>query len=377
MESIGLLDPMTTLQNRWYNGLAKALGLSRATFQISLPAAPLPASDPGLWAFQDALPPDSLTFNRTVLGGDTFFGEYAAVAGEMEFSQADFAKDIGEENDRAWTEYLETVQPPPTPAQLPQVFYDWASLYAPDAVAVGVADLTEMALIDAGQQALQPYLGPGAKPADFHGTYADLVRRLGVSPGAAVSFDSATASPDVSGTWTGGRDTGIAGLWTGASPTSRLSRKLALRPVRVQAAFQGWTVWTTTPGAWYDSSLFNTACRCTGTPPWPVDADPTWAQEFGPNGSFVRVAAALIAVDGVDATITSAAAFDAAEQQRIREQAPLGLWPFYAASGDAVANAVSFDASGRMTIKTTIRKGSPVVLGANVLGISQYLGGAA
>lgn len=373
MESLGLLDPMTTLQNRWYNGLAKALGLSRAMFQVSVPAAPLPASDTGLWAFQDALPPDSLTFNRSLLGGDTFFGEYAAVAGEMEFPQADFAKDIGEENYLAWEAYLATVQPPPTPAQLPQVFYDWAIINAPDAVAAGVSDLTEMALIDAGQQALQPYLGPGAKPVDFHGTYADLVRCLGVSPGAAVSFDSATSSPDVSGTWTGGKDTGIVGLWTGASTTARLSRKFALRSVHVQAAFQGWTVWTTTPGAWYDSSLFNIAYRASGSPPWPVDADPTWAQEFGPGGSFAHVGASLIAVDGVDATITSAAAFDAAEQQRIREQAPLGLWPFYAPSGGAVANAVSFDASGRMTIKTTIRRGSPAVLGLNVLGISQYL----
>jgi len=87
------------------------------------------------------------------------------------------------------------------------------------------------------------------------------------------------------------------------------------------------------------------------------------------------VAASLAVVDGVDATITSGAAFNAADQQAIRARAPLGLWPFYAPSGGAVANEVSFDASGRMTARTTIRRGSPVVLGANVLGISRYLGG--
>ena len=369
------MDAMTILQNRWYNGLTGSLPLSPATFQISLPAAPLPPSDLGLWGAQDALPPGSLTFNRAVFGGDTFFCEYAAVAGELDFPKADFAKDIGPENYRNWIAYLATVQPPPTPEQLPEVFFEWASLYAPDVVAAGVADLTEMALIDAGQQALQPYLGPGAKPADFHGTWADLLRTLGASPGARLSFDSAAASPDVNRTWTGGVDAGVGGLWTGAAPTSRLSRKFASHRVRVEAAFQAWTVWVSTPGAWYDSSLLNTAYRCSGTPPWPADADPAWDQEFGPDGTFNLVAASLAVVDGVDATITSGAAFNAADQQAIRARAPLGLWPFYAPSGGAVANEVSFDASGRMTARTTIRRGSPVVLGANVLGISRYLGG--
>lgn len=372
---MNILDLMTVLQNRWYNGLTAGLGLSPSLFQISLPASPIPPSDTSLWTFQDALPPDSLTFNRAVLGGDTFFGEYAAVAGELEFPQADFAKDIGEQNYLAWMAYLATVQPPPTPEQLPALFYEWASLYAPDAVAAGVSDLTEMALIDAGREALQPYLGSGAKPVDFHGTWADLLRRLGASPGASLSFDSSTTSPVVSGTWTGGLNTGVAGLWTGAASTTRLSRKFAVNRVRVAAAFQAWAVWASTPGGWYDSSLLNTAYRCSGTPPWPADADPTWAEELGPGGSLDHLTASLVVVDGVDATISSGASFDADSQELIRERVPLGLWPFYAPSGGPVANAVTFDASGRMTIKTTIRKGSPVVLGANVLPISQYLGG--
>lgn len=367
------IDLMITLQNRWYNGLLGNLPLSPQMFQISRPAAPLSASDAALWACQNVNPPASLTFDRSAAASLSFFDDYAAVAIEMQFPECDFAQDIGEANAKAWTTYLATVQPPPTPDQLPLLFQSWAIMYAPGVVEVGVADLTEMALIGDGQQALAPYLGPHARPADFLGTWSDLLRTLNASSGASVAFDSRTASPDVKSTWTGGQDQGVCGLWTGSDRASRPSRRFAASRVTVNARFKSSTVWTSTPGPWYDSSLLHTAWSNQASPPWPANPDPTWSEVFGPEGSLLRRISALVVVDGVDAVITSDTAYDSITQQRIQQNADKGLWPFYAPSGGAVSNTVTFGQTG-MRIETSMQPGHPVVLGENVIGIGRYLG---
>jgi hypothetical protein len=373
-----LVGPMTALQNRWYHGLTSGLARSPQSFQIAAPAIAIGPADASLWAQDDLLPPPSLTFDRSRGGADTLFAEYAAMASQLDFPQADFAGDIGADNYAAWTKYLRTVKPPPTANQLPSVFQRWAMVYAPAVAAVGAADLTQMAWIADAQAALAPYQGPDARLPDFAPTYAVLVATLAACPGGRVSFDSATTSGDVRDTWTGGADAGVQGLWAGAAPVSRLALTFARRRVTVSADLAHWTVSVPAPGRWYDSSILNLALSSSAAPPWSQDPDPTWEELFGATGALRWIAGALVVADGLQATITSDARYRPSDQRLVLANAARGLWPFYLADdgGDTVATTVRFDAQGRLTATVTTAPGVPLVLGADVLAVERYLGHA-
>jgi hypothetical protein len=366
---------MVALQNRWYKSLVGALPLDPSMFQLVQPSGPMSPTDQALWTSLDVIPPASLTFNRSILGAAQFFTEYAPMVSQIQFPQTALEQEIGEQNYQAWSAYLATLSPAPSDNQLPALFQNWAARNAPSVASAGVAFLSRLVLLDAAQQALAPYQGPNAKPADFTGSYADLIQTLKASSGRDVSFDSSRTSGDVRNTWTGGVDIGVDGLWAGSGTNARLSRKFAASRVTVSAQFRAYAQWTAVPGAWYSSSLLNVAHSSQATPPWVANADPSWNDLFGPGGSMVRALASIVVVDGTNITITSDAVFSATDQQVILDCAPLGFWPFYVPTlGGSVSNLVSFGSSGGMEIEIVTQPGNPLVIGANVLGIAQFLG---
>ena len=368
---------MTDLQNRWYNGVVGGLGLSPQGFQLNAPATLLPPIDDGLWATQNAIAPAWLTFPRGRCRGDEMLAEYAAVVGQLTLPESTFAQDIGAQTFAKWSLYLAGLDPAPGPAELPAIFQQWAMLWAPDVATIGTEDLTSMALEAAAQDALAPYLGPGAKPVDFARGYADLVAVLAASPGAGIQFDSSAVPGDVTKTWAAGVDAGVGGLWAGACASCRLSRAFAAGAVTVTATFERWTRSVCTPGPWYDSSALGIALRTAGAAPWPADANPTWEQVFGAGGSMRRLTTALVVVDGIQATVTCDAPVREADQAAIVAAAPAGIWPFYLPAGDAgVTSSVSFDARGALRVEVTAEPGHPVVLGQDVVSVEQFLGAA-
>lgn len=369
------VDPMTRLQNRWYNCLVGQLSLSPAMFQIMQPALPLAPTDLSLWASQNLLPPASLTFDRHVESGVLFFDEYNAVASQMQFPESSFAQDIGEENYRAWKTYVNQQSPTPAENQLPALFQQWAAVNAPAVASAGVAALTEMLLANAARQALQPYQGPHAKPVDFTGTSAHLWQTLSQTSGFSLLFDSNALSVDVGNTWTGGKNVGVDGLWAGCSKNSRLSRMFAASRVTLSVLCQSFTVWASIPGSWYNSSWLNIGYSSRATPPWPANANPTWDEVFGPDGSMQRLIASLIVVDGINATVTSDAIYSLTDQHTIITNAPRGLWPFYTPANSANTSVVvTFDEVTGLKLETITQPGHPLVIGVNVLGIAAYLG---
>lgn len=372
-----LLAPMVRLQNRWYNCLVDAFALDRSMFQIVQPSAPMVPADDALWGYLNAIPPASLTYNRSAPGARRWFDQYASMVSQIQFSQTALEQEIGAQNYRAWSAYLATQSPPPPDNLLPSLFQNWAARNAPTVASAGVAFLSRLVLFDAARQALAPYQGPNPKPVGFVGTYADLLHTLGAASGCNVFFDSSVTPANVLGTWTGGVNVGVDGLWAGSGSGSRLSRKFAASKVTVSARLHAYAQWTATPGPWYSSSLLNTAYSSQATPPWRADANPSWSDLFGPNGSMLRLPASLVLMDGGDITVTSDANFGPDAQQTILDNAPLGVWPFYAPTiGSAVSNAVTFAHTGGMEIETVTQPGNPLVIGANVLGIARYLGHA-
>lgn len=370
------MDPMTVLQNRWYNGLVAGLLGDPTLFQIIQPSPPLPHTDSGLWTAENLIPPSSLTFNTCLVGGEHFFDEYAAVVSQLEFPQSQFQQDIGTSVYEAWTEYVGQLPQPPTPDELPELFSEWASIHAPTIAPVGTSDLTELALISTGRQALDPYLGSSALPTNFVGTFAQMLQTIQQSSGMQISFSSNTSS-DVSNTWTHGTDANFYGLWAGSSSHSRLTRAFAQSHITITAQFKGFLVWDSVPGAWYDSSILNIAYSNQSTPPWPENANPSWTDVFGPEGSMQQLIASLVVVDGMNITVTSDVTYSNIDQQTIRIKTSAGLWPFFIPSSHGtVTNSVSFESTSGMQIDTTTQPGNPIVIGANVLGIARYLGHA-
>lgn len=367
---------MIALQHRWYNCLIDALSLDPSMLQLVQPAAPVAPADQALWDFLDVIPPASLTFNPRSLVASRMFDQYAAMVSQAEFPMTTLEQVMGERNFQAWSAYLATLSPTPADDQLPALVQAWTARTDPGVAAASVAFFSRRVFLDAALQALTPYQGPDAQPADFVGTYADAARLLGASPGCEISFDSSVISENAKQTWTDGRGAGTDGLWTGSGGDSRLSCLFAASRVRVSARFNAHVQWTATPGPWYNSSLFNTLFSSRTTPPWRAEANPSWSDLFRPDGSMRRLVASLLLADGGTITVTSDAVFDPEDQRAILDHARLGVWPFYAPTSSAVSNAVTFPRSGGMEIAIVTQPGNPLLIGTNVLGVGRYLGHA-
>lgn len=363
--------PMLALQHCWYNGLTAGLGLSPAMFQLSQPALPIPPSDRGLWDCADTLPPRCLTLRHGAHPARRFFDEYEKLVHRIQPQPGPVAPSLSPGLQAAWLEHLAAQHPAPKASQLPALYQRWAMRNAPSARGEGAAVLARAVLSHAPQRALLPYQGPDARPADFAGTYAALLQTLGYPTDTHFTFDSAAASDDVQETWAGGAEADVEGLWLGGRDAPA-SLRFASSRVTVDVRFQALAVWTATPGDWYHSSLLNLAYSSRTAPPWTAAED--WDSFFGPEGSMRYLVASLVIVSGLRTSLTSSASYDKSEQEAVRRQAQQGLWPFYIPGSSAATSSVEFDGSSHLRIETGTQAGLPLVLGANVLGISRYLG---
>ncbi len=119
------LEPITILQNRWYNSLVTHLRLDRSLFQIRYPLDPIIRSNQDLWAMQNIIPPLSLTFNSSIHQNELFFDEYTAIVSQIQYPENKFREDIGEEVYQQWLSYLNNITPPPSDNKLPALFRQW------------------------------------------------------------------------------------------------------------------------------------------------------------------------------------------------------------------------------------------------------------
>ncbi|MEU1671103.1 hypothetical protein ABZ752_03595 [Streptomyces roseifaciens] len=370
-------DPMTELQNRWYNAVQKSLPASPSTTQLIQPAPTLAPSDTALWARENTVPPASLTFNRQVAESALFFDAYAAVIQVLSVPESTFVTAIGPGIHQEWLKYLRGLTPRPDEDRLPDVFYAWAMTYHPDVANEGASALRDIVRLGALQRLLRSYQGPPPRPAEYLGGSRELLGMLRDSPPATVSFDSATTSGDVSGTWTGGVNKDCSGLWAGAGRSDAITTGFARSAVTVEAELGAYAVWPVNPDPrWYDSSRLHEAYAKRTSPPWASQPQLHWDRAFGEkSGRLQRAIASLLIVEGLTSVVTSDAAFTSGDQQVIKAEAAAGLWPFFVPTGDGVTNKADFD-KGRTRLETTTPAGKPLVIGAHVLPIARYLGGS-
>jgi len=376
---------VNTLQDQWYNTLAQALA-GNANFQLLQPNGPIPfqATNDLLWQYFNDLPSVSLTNNLNLSTGNQFYSDYTAVLSQLVSNAlTNFQNTLGSYYP-LWQQYLSTLNPFPSLQQLPVVFYQWAIANAPTVAGPGRSAYAA-ALLDPIFQAQTLALNTGGfvnNTPNFTQGVTQLLQQIPNGPSQSISFDSATASSNVTNTWAQGNSGAFFGIFGESdSSSSQLTQIFASARVTATINFtHAITFVASPPGApngWYSSAALGMAEKASsGGAPWTPNANPSWASTFGPGGNMRYFTSALIVVDGIQATITSYASYSAQQQTAITNSSSAGFWPFYWSSGSSsFQQQVSFNASSQMTYTQTSPTGNPVVLGALVQPASQYLGG--
>ena len=376
------------LQNGWYNGFLQGMGQSPNSFQIIQPAPPIAsgaAANSTFWAYYNNLPPLSLTQQFLASGGNQFYNNYRALMSALVPSRSvNVEGDIGAANYKKWQNYILSLATPPTMNQLPTLFRNWAMIYAPNVANIGSSDYAAILLdpvATAQNELTLIYTDANGLPLPFNWSlnYGDMVTQLNSSPARQFSFDSSTMNSNVSTSWTKGSNSGFFGLWGGSTTTSSISQQFASSHVTVNASFTNVLVYANTPGLWYYSSAMGLAyANKTGNPWSGGQSSINWDNTFGSNGNMQRFASNLIMATGMNITITSDATYSTLDQQTITSSGHAGFWPFYSGgSSSSSTNTATFDEQGHMTITTSSIPGVPIVLGVNVLPVSQFVGHSA
>jgi hypothetical protein len=370
------------LQNGFYNALSQGLGFPPGSpFQILQPSSPLVnniQADQLLWNYFNNIPPAALTQNYIASGGNQFFSNYKGLLSALQGTPSTFQQDIGDDVFQAWLKYLGTLTTLPAPSQLGTLFYNWASIYYPSVAIQGASDLNNAALdpiVSAQMEVLMVY---GSKPPDWVPGMAQLVAQLSVSEARSVQFSSSTMNSDVSSAWAQQSTRGLFGLWGGSSSSSQQSQEFASSNVSVDASFGHVTTFAATPGAWYSSAAMGLAFANRSGAPWKSGSPVNWNNSFDANnGNLARFASSLIVADAMNVVVQSDATFSQADQQAIQQNSGAGLWPFYNTnSSSGSSTSVSFNQQGHMMVHIATTPGVPVVIGATVIPVSQFVGHA-
>lgn len=289
-----------------------------------------------------------------------------------------FRQDVGPECFSEWQVYVTSLNPRPTPQQLPDTFFNWASISFPDVATIGATDLGAMLLdpISTAVLALMPYAR--SNNPDWSIGYDGLVRMLTTSPSRAFSVESSSMNTSLQQAWAHSNYSGLFGLWSGSSVDDSLSTRYAASRVRVDASFDHVLTFVATPGAWYTSSALGQAFANQGTPPWRAGNPINWNTTFSASGNMARFTGSLIVVSGMHITVTSEAQFSGTDQQTIMRNSSAGLWPFYSSSSSSgMTTSTSFNDQGQMTTSILSAGPTPIVIGCNVLTAAQFVGHAA
>jgi hypothetical protein len=291
----------------------------------------------------------------------------------------DVQTDIGADNFKKWQKYIQGLKNPPAMNQMPTLFRNWAMIYAPKVANIGSSDYAAILLdpIATAQNELTLiYTDLNGLPIspNFELTYDQMVNDLLNSPNRSFTFDSQTMDSNVANSWTKGGNTGFFGLWGGSTTKTSISEQFASSRIRITATFDNVLTYANTPGQWYNSGAMGLAFANKTGNPWSPQSSINWENTFGTNGNMQRFAANLIIASG----IISDASYSTLDQQTITSSGHAGFWPFYSSgSGSSSTNTATFNEQGQMTINMSSIKGVPIILGANVLPVSQFVGHSA
>jgi hypothetical protein len=369
------------IQNGFYNGITQALGATPAAFQLFQPSTPLvsgPTANQELWNYLNNIPPFSLTQNYIAGGGNQFFSDYKGLLAALKGQPNTFQADIGEICFAAWVLHVSSLTPFPSPNQLPQLFFNWASVFFPSVANVGASDLAQMVLdpITAAQTEISWAYGNNKMP-DWSAGYSELMQQLSQAPSRGYQFSSDTMNSNVQSSWTGGSNSGFFGLWGGSSSSSNYSSQFAASSIAMSATFDHVMTFSSTPGLWYSSAAMALAFNNKNQAPWDPKSPLNWDKAFGADGVMQRFTTSLIVVSGMKIQLNAATTFSQEERSEIESNSSNGMWPFYSSGGGSdFKTDVKFSTSGALNLTIASDPTTPIVVGCNVLPVAQFVGHA-
>jgi hypothetical protein len=382
---------MKTLTEKWYNTMVTGLNLSPETFQIYQSNVVLGNLSTELWAIYDSIPPLSVTHQADSQQISRFSDNYSGVINTILPSGGlEWKKTMGDSYP-AWVTYLDEVraskQPLPSGGML-ALFTSWAQLNIPDPGKAQKAITQYSQILNGVVPVAQGRFINAAGVYAYNKSIDDLRSAVKQAPSGGYTFDSRTASSDISHTWARGNISGaFRFLWGGGSASyDKVNEAFGTSTVNINVSFKHVLAFAagplltptfvgdkTYPG-WFSSAALTYAYQNKGNDVWPVDGSASWASTFGDNGNLKRFATNLVVGDEMTMTLSSSATFSTSEREQILTQASGGFWPFFRASGSGgFSSAVTFDDRGKMTATATSPAGSPLILGVSVLPIDRIL----
>jgi hypothetical protein len=385
-----LQQAMETLNAQWYNALTSRLNLDPKTFQLMQGNNILGTLSETLWNIFDAVPPLSVNnfFNPSQY--NSFSSNYGSIINNLNQPGADtFQNDMGDYYSQ-WSAYLKTLTTLPT-GGLMALFNAWSQLNMPAGQAAQC--YTDLSAIYQGTvySAIQTWISAGGSSATtkaYDITVEQVNTKLNQQGDSdkKITMNSKTQSSDTSQTWAQGEVGGLCDIFEGEASGSYndISMAIVNAGLNISATFTHVATMTAAPlrapsqdpilsqyEPWFEPGALNLALQNDNNVVW-KNNPPTWDNMFNPaSGSLLRVASALVIVDGIDIEITSSASVSVSDQAKFTAQAEAGFFPFFETEvSGGWQNNLSFENDGTMTFKSSSPVGSPVLLGAIVSPIS-------
>jgi hypothetical protein len=391
----GLIDStaqqaMDTLNAQWYNAVVTGCGLDPSTFQLIQGNTPLGSTSEILWNMFDAVPPLSISNFFNPSQGNVFSTDYGAVINNLKEQNANkFQNDMGDYYQQ-WRTYLKTSPTMPQGGIL-ALFYNWAQMnLPPDQAQQCYTDYQQISQ-GAVPAAVQMWLNAGGSTGGtkaYNGTIAQLQSSLQAAPSKSFTFNSSTASSDISHSWAKAEAGFLFDIFEigGDGSYDHLTETLTAAGISMDVKFQRLASFAAGPLSkvssdpilstyqpWYSSAALNLAYQNNNNLVW-NNTPPTWDNTFGPNGNMLRTASAIVVVDGITISTTSNNSLSTQDQTTVQTAVESGIWPFFEASGSGGwHHEASFNSEGMMTVNSICPVGNPQILGVIVTPIGGVL----
>lgn len=369
---------MTTLTRQWYNSIITGLGLSQDQFQLYQGNGSTPTTSQEMWNIFNVVPPYSINnyFNPAQI--NSFTGDYQLILNSLIPSDDSAFQNCMGDYYMQWQTYF-NANPPATfdAKSITDLFNRWALMNAPGKAGC-VTGLTK-SFINPVSMAIQAFSAANQQYA-WNKTQDMLKSNLAQGESKSFTMNSQTASSDTTHTWASGNTSVFFDLFSfgGGGGYDNITVKATNSGLNIAASFQKVTTFAAGPyavadpnnpilskyQAWYNSAVMALAYNTKDNTVWNPQGMSNWNAAFGPNGYLQRLASAIVAVDGIDITMTSNAQYSSSEQTQIQAAAKAGFWPFFTATGKGgYTNTVTFNDQGQFTCKTSCALGNPQILG--------------
>jgi hypothetical protein len=327
----------------------------------------------------------SYVFNHVLSSGSQFFDNYSALNSALQSAgEKTYETKVPQQIRNEFDDFIMNRPTIPSLSQLPALFRNWAFLKHPSIANTGSSALAAAILdpVTAAQLRLMPYQGdPAAEPPipqkqpDWDETFTQLKQQLASGVQRSFNYSQSQASTNVSQSWSHGQSSAFFGLWGSSSSSSSQSVTFSKSDFSVNASFKHVISFSPVPGPWFSSAAMSIAFHNKNKAPWLPGNVVTWDTAFNPaSGNLARFIINLVVVDTMNVTVKSQAVFSHDDQTVINNNSGGGLWPFYTGgSSSGAATHFSFDDKGHMNVTITSLPGVPIVLGANVLPVNQFV----